>query len=287
MNLVFIRVVQFLVGTLAAVSSAISIYQSTSDDTNYTIAIISIILLCIAIYTFKYITVKKRYQDKLCAVARDSHKFNHELRNAITRIEQLGDKFTDNGDTLIELVRDVCEKNIDYLSDSLSRVLNKDICVHLKHIPEKNELKDLKSVGLKTFCSCSNTKKLPNRHTINTHLVKDNVPYQDLFIKRKPHCYYPNFRKKAKLHLKVTGNPFIINNNKVDEYYGSVAYVAVKLIEGENCDIRGILVADYYKKNVFKRRDELLITEIMKSYADGFYLYLTKFNNLEREISKK
>lgn len=284
---VFITVLQIIVWSCGLITGGNALYSYYLGK-DHVLPLFVTLGIFLFIYVVMYYYTRYKYKNRMKKVMFYCHQFNHELRDRLIKIEN--GSHVDNYDDFMSEVKELTKNSLNKLSSALGAYTGYDVCVHYKHIPFNNDIDPDEAPTLMTLSLCDNTRMLGDRHKVKEHLVSDSVSYGELYNEHVGHCYYPNFRRHRRRYKKVMGGDFIKKNDKVDKYYGSVAYVAVQReVSEDNFDVRGILVADHRWPFVFLplSRDRAIITELMKTFADGLYILMVKFNQAEKLNQKK
>lgn len=244
------------------------------------------ILTIIFFISFFVIKAKRKYQTNLKLITDNLHVLNHLLRDKLHVLnKQDASNFTKQ--QLMDELQSTCKEIVVNLSNVLSTISGKDICVHIKHFPsDVNEnINIIKDGTVKTLCCCNLTLANNKRQHIGNHPISANTHYQKVLASKFGHFMQDDFRKYVKVLNSSSGDGFETDIKNWEEFYGTVLMVPIRIMKDDTLNVLGILICDCEKANAFSKLEQNSILNMVKAYADACYTYFEKSTDAQKLLN--
>ena len=254
-------------------------------------AVIIIIQFLFSIFLlYKCITYYSDSKWRFVYFPKEFHQLTHRYRDLRANIElRKESKLLDNRE-LVSLIQNYCRRLLDSLCTLLTGLLGYPVYGCIKQI-DANGLTTPRAITNETvsdFVRSSNTPddRKSDRKPKQSR-IRDNTDFLELmdYNNIRNQFYQPNLLEYAK-ELQEDDHEYKNSTRNWQDFYLGTVVVPIQ-IENELCinseteayNVVGFLCVDTNKKNVFKKKYKVPITDLVKAYADLLYCVFKLYNS--------
>lgn len=271
-----IELMQILACTISfitAIIGSIAFYHS-KEKLNFWL--ILSMLLCLLMLFFLVVRYWNRSNSRYESINAAFHKFNHQLRNELYQLNLLSKQGKLNRVILLACLKETGEFTVNLLGDLLSDITGTVVSVHIKTFPVDTQTPN----SYRTLCICAKTDA--RRKTIKDHPISENTHFLNIVDGRVPHFFSENLAETIK-DYKKRDQTFLITSEHWEKWFKSILVAPIRIdasLKGLNDEIKydylGFVCCDSLTAGAFKYKDKDAHLNLIKSFADGLYVYLDK-----------
>ncbi len=271
-NAEFVQLLSGIISLITAGIALFSFYAENGRGFNFWLILslfLSIFVLILSV--IKYWNRANKWYD---STASSVHEFNHRLRDELYTLKLLSIQNKLTRETLLANVQKTGEFAVNLLGELLSEITRTRVSVHIKTFPVDTSTPN----SYRTLCICAKTD--PNRKTIKDHSIFENTHYLRI-VSGQDSCFFSENLSQTIKDYEKAGQKFLISAEHWEKRFKSILVVPIRIearlkgIEDDKkYDYLGFVCCDSMEKSAFKLKDKEAHLNLVKSFADGLYVYL-------------
>ena len=229
------------------------------------------------------------------------YNFLHDFRNQY--FEMLKQHKVNSGATknhkvelLTQNTKEYMMNGLDYLCDIVSSAAREEISACIKVIENTGgdgKRIDIEQASIQTFCRSRNTDgERTSRDAFNevnvakSVKINDNTDFYDILNGDSSSCFYQRDLVAYAKKLEAAGKEYKNSTSQYWKYYRGTVVAPIRIAKKRlyydesdlGFDVIGFLCIDTLSTNVFREKDKIFYTKIVKSFAADMYVIFNKYN---------
>lgn len=271
--------------------------ESAQLDINlFFVVIIALLVLTIIGLLIKLWKYRKLSKARLRNGSEVLHRLTHEFRDVLFDVLHYYKSDQLNQALLSNCVENFLKRSLDLLCKIMEDYTGCEVCSCIKLIEYDEEIK-IETARATVFCRSANTNNERINYDRQPHevYVKDDTALMQVVGENaKDHFSCADLKKYREQHSKEKA--FYKNPNQNWENYYIGTFVVPIRIEykrlffmkhKESYHVIGFLCLDSLSKNAFLANQERYNADMIKAFADLFYVVLNKYSYYLRKLSQR
>jgi len=256
------------------------------------IALLVLVAISLLIKLWKY---RKLSKARLRNGSEVLHKLTHEFRDVLFDVLHYYKSGQLNQALLSTCIENFLKRSLDLLCKIMGDYTGCEVCSCIKLIEYDNEIK-IETAKVTVFCRSSNTNNERinyDRQPQEVYVKEDTALMQVVGDNAKDHFSCADLKKYREQHSKE--KEFYKNpNQNWEKYYIGTFIVPIRIEykrlffmkNKESYHVIGFLCLDSLSKNAFLANQERYNADMIKAFADLFYVVLNKYSYYLRKMSQ-